>query len=216
MADSDRSAAAGLNLVKSGTNLELHHCGYAERRLSGIRRHSSGAARHHTGSADFDTGGSGVSYLDTTSGNSGRAYRTTDVDIAVSSDTGGGYNLGYTRPGEWLKYAVNVTTSGTYTLTVRYTNQGIGATFHVEVDGQDKTGPLTLQDTGGWQNWQNVQKAGIALTAGPHEVKLVLDRAASPTGAVGNFNYMTFSTETSAASVPYRRHSSGAARHRTG
>ena len=146
-----------------------------------------------------------MSYLDTTSGNSGRAYRTTDVDIAVSSDTGGGYNLGYTRPGEWLKYAVNVTTSGTYTLTVRSANQGIGATFHVEVDGQDKTGPLTLQDTGGWQNWQNVQKAGIALTAGLDEVKLVLDRAASPTGAVGNFNYMTFSTETSAASVPYRR-----------
>ena len=51
---------------------------------------------------NFDDGGSGVAYLDTTSGNSGGRYRATDVDIDSTTDTGGGYNVGSTRPGEWL------------------------------------------------------------------------------------------------------------------
>jgi phosphatidylserine/phosphatidylglycerophosphate/cardiolipin synthase-like enzyme len=202
MADSPRSAAAGLNLAKPGPTWAFTTAGTAS--AGSTAYGGTPVALPGTIQVEnFDTGASGVSYSDTTSGNSGGAYRATNVDIAVCSDTGGGYNLGYTRPGEWLKYTVNVTTSGTYTLTVRYANQGTGATFRVEVDGQDKTGPLALQDTGGWQKWQNIQKTGIALTAGIHVVRLFLDRPASPNGAVGNYNYLTFSTGTSAASLPY-------------
>src|SRR6202040_61058 len=32
---------------------------------------------------DFDNGGEGLAYHDTTAGNAGRAYRTTDVDIGT-------------------------------------------------------------------------------------------------------------------------------------
>ena len=52
---------------------------------------------------DYDTGGEGVAYHDTTAGNSGGAYRYEDVDIENCSDTGGGYNVGWTAMGEWLK-----------------------------------------------------------------------------------------------------------------
>ncbi len=47
----------------------------------------------------FDEGGSGVAYVDTTAGNGGGQYRSTDVDIDSTTDTGGGYNVGRTRPG---------------------------------------------------------------------------------------------------------------------
>ena len=43
---------------------------------------------------NFDNGGANVAYVDTSSGNSGGAYRTTDVDVEATTDTGGGNNIG--------------------------------------------------------------------------------------------------------------------------
>src|SRR6516225_2269816 len=63
---------------------------------------------------DYDTGGENVGYYDTTPGNSGGQYRQDDVDIETTTDTGGGYNVGWIAAGEWLQYTVNVATSGTY------------------------------------------------------------------------------------------------------
>ena len=40
---------------------------------------------------DFDNGGQGVAFNDTTAGNLGGAYRSTAVDIAATTDTGGGH-----------------------------------------------------------------------------------------------------------------------------
>src|SRR5215467_5163187 len=61
---------------------------------------------------DFDNGGEGVAYHDTTGGNSGGAYRSTDVDIEPAA--GGGYDVGWIAAGEWMNYTVNVSSPGTY------------------------------------------------------------------------------------------------------
>jgi hypothetical protein len=55
--------------------------------------------------------------------------------------------------------------------------RGTGARLHVEVDGADKTGTLSVPDTGGWQAWPTITKSGISLTAGSHAVRLVFDTA---------------------------------------
>ena len=68
---------------------------------------------------NFDEGGSGVAYADTTSGNEGGELRATDVDIESTADAGGGYNVGWISPGEWLSYTVNVVTAGSYTLRIQ-------------------------------------------------------------------------------------------------
>ena len=52
----------------------------------------------------------------------------TDVDIESTTDTGGGYNVGRTRPGEWLKYSVTVASAGTYDLDVRVAQHRHGRT----------------------------------------------------------------------------------------
>jgi hypothetical protein len=140
---------------------------------------------------NFDEGGQSVAYFDTTSGNSGGVYRSTDVDLEATSDTGGGFNLMKTRAGEWLKYTVNVTTPGTYTFDARIASLGGGGTFHVEVDGVDRTGPMTVPNTGAWQTWQTISKAGIALTAGTHVIRISLDTI-GPSGGVGNYNWFRF------------------------
>jgi hypothetical protein len=145
---------------------------------------------------DFDNGGAGAAYFDTTAGNSGGAYRSTDVDIEPSGDTGGGYNLSKTRAGEWLRYTVEIATSGTYKFEARVANMGTGATFRVEVDGVDRTGPITVPDTGGWQIYQTVSKSGVQLTAGQHVVRIVLATQSTANGA-GNFNWFRFTEESS-------------------
>jgi hypothetical protein len=141
---------------------------------------------------NFDNGGSGVAYFDVTAGNRGGAYRTTDVDIEASSDSGGGYNVGWTRAGEWLKYTVNVATAGTYTLQARVAAPSAGGTFHVEFGGVDKTGSLTIPGTGGWQSWTTLSKS-VTLSAGTQVVRIVFD-AAGPGGVFGNLNWLSVGT----------------------
>jgi hypothetical protein len=138
---------------------------------------------------NFDDGGSGIGYVDTTAANLGGQFRTTNVDIEGSADVGGGYNIGWIAPGEWLKYTVNVTTAGTYDLEMRVASSGSGGTFHIEVNGTNVSGTISIPNTGGWQSWTTVKKPGVALTAGVQVWKVVID-AVGANGAVGNLNYI--------------------------
>jgi hypothetical protein len=138
---------------------------------------------------NYDRGGEGVAYHDTTSGNSGGVYRSDGVDLQSAVDSGGGYKVKSAVAGEWLNYAVDVGTAGTYTLSVRVASDGAGGRFHIEVDGVDRTGPLTVPDTGGWQVWRTVSKTGVSLAAGDQVIRLVFDTNGS-TGLTGNFNWI--------------------------
>ena len=55
-------------------------------------------------------------------------------------------------------------------------------------NGVDKTGPIAVPNTGGWQVWKTVTKTGVTLAAGPQVVRVVLD-ADGASGSVGNFNW---------------------------
>jgi hypothetical protein len=137
---------------------------------------------------NFDNGGAGVAYRDTTTGNSGGQYRSTDVDIEATSDAGGGYNIGWLDAGEWLVYTVSVPSAGTYSLNLRVAANGAGGRLHVEFNGADKTGPMTIPNTGGWQAWTTIS-APVTLAAGTQQMRVVID-AASPANIVGNVNHI--------------------------
>jgi carbohydrate binding protein with CBM6 domain/phospholipase D-like protein len=140
---------------------------------------------------DFDNGGQSVAYFDTAAGNKGGVYRTDDVDIQATTDAGAGFNVGWTKASEWLKYTVAVGTTDTYNLEVRVAQLGTGTTFHVEVDSVDKTGRIAVPDTGGWQVFQTLTIPGVSMTAGGHVLRLVIDTAAS--GGAGNYNWLRLS-----------------------
>jgi hypothetical protein len=142
---------------------------------------------------NFDHGGQGVAYFDTSTGNAYSVYRSTNVDIEATSDSGGGFDIAKVKAGEWLKYTVQVTASGTYPLTVRVANVGSGGKFHVEVDDVDKTGPIDVPDTGGWQTWRSLPAANISMTAGSHVIRVYFDAVGSAGGA-GNYNWFRFGT----------------------
>ena len=111
-----------------------------------------------------------------------------NVDIQATTDSGGGYNLGWVKATEWVKYSVTVAATGTYAVDVRVASNGAGGTFHLEVDGANATGPITVPTTGGWQVWRTITKTGVALSAGPHVVRVVMD-ANGATGSIANFNW---------------------------
>lgn len=139
---------------------------------------------------DYRAGGRKVGYYDTTAGNSGGKYRTDDVDIQVTSDsTGGGYNEGWIASGEWLAYDVSVGTSGSYTFTMRAATPYSGKSLHLEVDGVNVSGTITIPQTGTFQTWTNVVSKPVALAAGPHTLRIVADTASF------NLNYVTVSKQ---------------------
>lgn len=143
---------------------------------------------------DFDYGGEGLAYHDTSSGNSGNQYRTSEnVDIENCSDTGGGYNVGWMAAGEWLEYTVNVATAGSYTIQARVSAQDPGKTFYIEFGGINKTGNLSVPDTNGWQNWTTVTKT-VTLSAGVQIMRMVSNSADF------NLNYIDISANM--ANVP--------------
>ncbi len=154
---------------------------------------------------NFDTGGEGVAFhnLDNPNHNTTNpAFRTSETeDIENTSDTGGGYDLGYIAASEWMKYTVNVTATAAYNIDVRVASPAAGATFHLEIDGANVTGAYSIPNTGGWQNWQTITKNSVNLTAGSHVLRLVIDGFASGTTQAGNFNWINF-TATSGASGP--------------
>jgi N-acetylneuraminic acid mutarotase len=137
---------------------------------------------------NFDNGDEGVAYHDTDTVNQGGGYRSTGVDIEPTTDSGGGYNVGHLGSGEWLEYTVDVPTGGNYALEARVASGGAGGTFHVDFNGVNKTGSLTLANTGGWQSWQTLTKT-VSLGAGRQVMRVAIDSSFDG-GDVGNINWI--------------------------
>ncbi|MEA2697157.1 MAG: hypothetical protein QOI66_1428 [Myxococcales bacterium] len=142
---------------------------------------------------DFDIGGEGAGYHDTTPANQGGQYRTTDgVDIEATTDTGTGFDVGFVAAGEWMNYSVTVATAGSYKVNLRVASMSAGQTMHLEVDGKNVTGAITIPNTNGWQTWLTVTANLKAFfTAGNHVVRVAFDTISATNGGI-NLNWFTF------------------------
>ena len=59
-----------------------------------------------------------TNYSDTTAGNTGGAYKTDDVDIELTTDTDGGFNVGFIDASEFLEYSLDLP-AGIYAVSTR-------------------------------------------------------------------------------------------------
>jgi hypothetical protein len=122
---------------------------------------------------DFDTGCPDDAYYDREPENTGGKYRSSEgVDIEECS--AGGYNIGWTYTGEWMAYTVTVKKSANYQISFYIASNFDNAKMHLECDGKNKTGILSIPNTSGFQSWDVVKKT-IKLDAGQHALKLVVD-----------------------------------------
>src|SRR5260221_2382543 len=74
-----------------------------------------------------------------------------------------------------MNYTVNVPKPGVFNIDPRVASTASAASFHIEVDGKNVTGAMTFTNTGGLQKWATVRKTGIAIAAGKHTIRLVID-----------------------------------------
>src|ERR1035437_1338164 len=147
---------------------------------------------------NFDNGGKGVAYSNTNSSNPGGQYRTGEtVGIGITSDTGGGYNVGWTAAGDWLEYTIKVPVAGMYNLRLRVAGtsagrgQGLAYNNHNNLitNGVDLTGEWALPNTGSAQTWQTVTRS---VFLGPDQQRLRINVLAGGF----NLNWIEFSPAT--------------------
>jgi beta-glucanase (GH16 family)/outer membrane biogenesis lipoprotein LolB len=138
---------------------------------------------------NYDMGGQGVAYNVTSINGTGNSYRSDGVDLEVTTDTGGGYDLGWTAAGQWFRYTVNVATAGTYTVTFRVAAiDAVTDALHISnSSGTNLSGSVNVPATGGWQTWTNVT-ASVTLPAGEQTLTIDQDNAG------WNLNYTTFAS----------------------
>lgn len=105
-------------------------------------------------------------FYDTTAGNTTGQYRTDDVDIEVTEDTNGGFNVGYIDSGDWLEYSITVTSAGTFTVESRVASAQSGGAFYYEIDGEKAGDDLHVNPTGGWQVWSSLTSSLGTLAIG--------------------------------------------------
>jgi len=115
---------------------------------------------------NYDTGGEGVAYYNTTVGNPGGVYRSDDVGIEPTSDTGGGYGVSWLNNGEWLEYTVNPPDpTAKYSISLRVAAPVAGGQLRVRLNGA-VLGTVAIPNTGGSQSWQTVTLPAVSLTGG--------------------------------------------------
>jgi len=99
------------------------------------------------------------------------------VQLENCNDTGGGKNIGYLDPGDYLDYFINVDKSGTY--DVEYRTAAESAVGKVEMQKVNNDGSVTplhsivFAPTGGWQNWRSTNKQ-VTLTSGKHKIRIAI------------------------------------------
>jgi len=124
---------------------------------------------------NYTTGGEGITYHDIDAINEGEIYRHDGVDIEPCSD--GNADIFSIVAGEWIDYQLNVPNTANYKIEFRMSSpQGNGA-FHVEVDGVDKTGRITIPKTASYQLWTTFSVTDIPLTSGVHTFRFMMDEA---------------------------------------
>ena len=143
--------------------------------------------------ANYDTGGQGVAYSVSSTNGSANSYRSDGVDLENTADTqdtsaaGGAYDMGWTTPGQYFNYTVEVATAGIYTVSFRVASPyGITDALHIANSaGTNLTGSVAIPNTGGYETWATVT-ASVTLPAGTQT--LTVDQDSNG----WNFHYFAF------------------------
>jgi hypothetical protein len=145
---------------------------------------------------NYDTGGQGLAYNVNSVNGTANGYRAEGVDLETTSDTGGGYNVGWTSTGQWFHYTVDVAAAGTYTVGLRVAAPGAvtGALHLANASGVNLSGAVNVPATGAWQTWTTVTMQ-VTLPAGQQVLTVYQDNGG------WNVNSLQFSSSTATATL---------------
>jgi hypothetical protein len=107
------------------------------------------------------------------------------IQVSPTTDSGGGYHIGYVNPGDWMDYQVNVQTAGTYSLGFRVASMYANTQLQLRNSSGTVLGTVNIPNTGSWQTWQTVYTT-VSLPAGAQTLRVY-----AATGEV-NINWLDF------------------------
>jgi glucosylceramidase len=111
------------------------------------------------------------------------------LETEETSDTNGGYDVGYSAPGAYAVYNNVNFGSSLSSVSVRTASAGNGGTLEFHLDSPTGTliSTVTLPVTGGWETWQTVTGT-VSGAAGVHNLYAVFQG----TGSIANINWFQF------------------------
>lgn len=90
------------------------------------------------------------------------------------TDTGGGFNMGYAAPNDYLDYFVNISKAGYYNINYRVASERSSSQIIIRTgDGTSFTpiDTVTITGTGGWQTWKTIQSK-VYFDAGRYTLRI--------------------------------------------
>jgi hypothetical protein len=147
---------------------------------------------------DFDLGPHEVAYKDQsfidyhlstgsyTAWNQGWNYRNDGADIEISEDSvlSNGFNLGFIEKDEWVRYSVHVDSTAAYRVNLRTASTNSDGRFRMLMDGVTVSPAWKVNNSGGWQNWVNLEEEAILLEKGEHTLLLLFDQGGFNAGGI--------------------------------
>jgi beta-glucosidase len=144
-----------------------------------------------------------VNWLQFVAGGTGNAYAIRQAEsynsqagtqLESTSDTGGGQNVGWIAPGDWLAYDnVDFGSTSAVSVTTRVAS-GTSATGTLQYRLDSATGPIIasvpLSSTGGWQSWTSRVTPLSGPATGTHRIYLTFSGAAGQD--LTNINWFQF------------------------
>ena len=103
---------------------------------------------------------------------------------------------GWTEPGEWINYTVDVTKTGNYSIGIMYTASGDGS-IELLLDGKELTSELLIpstkndKETIAWRNWHHWNRIDDLTTMKLKKGKHLLTIKTVTSGNM-NYDYLNF------------------------
>jgi endoglucanase len=94
------------------------------------------------------------------------------VQLESCNDTGGGQDVGYFDPDDYIEFKINVAAAGNFTIDYRLATANGSTGFEVWLDGAKAVDAMAVPNTGGWQTWVTQTSTPFAMTAGNHTLRL--------------------------------------------
>lgn len=131
---------------------------------------------------DYDLGRNGYAYLDAdtanyrtsgvnSAGNRGFGYRNDGVDIG-RTDMGDLY-VGWTEPGEWLQYTIEVEDAGTYAVGIESAHGESAGVVSLSVGDERVLEGVALESGG--EQWTSTNLGEVDLSAGTNRIRVMID-----------------------------------------
>lgn len=111
-------------------------------------------------------------FNDGTRANLGGEYRSDGLD--VGRIPGGGWDVGWTEPGEWLRFKEVALACGTYRFTARVASPLDGQKLRLERGGT-AIGAVTVPNTGSWDRYELVHLGERTLPAGAVDLTVTME-----------------------------------------